>query len=159
MKRKARNPWDRQPEESAQAYAAFVLYLETPDRSLPKMLQSYPKSLDNIKKLSARWSWLERAAAYDSSIVEEARREKIRRLKKIIERKNTLGTLMMDKAEEMLHTISMSRGSFRAAADLADIGSRLVTEAFELDSGQEDEKRELTINIVSAEKNSSHEGG
>ncbi len=64
--------WERRPDESAQAYRAFLVYLHLGlDRSLQKAYRSFKGS--DTAKLPGRWrtwclqhEWVARAAAYDS---------------------------------------------------------------------------------------------
>ena len=66
--------WDRQPEESATAYRAFVSFLETgPDRTLRQTAAELGKSLSLVKRWSSRHRWRVRATAHDEAELAEAR--------------------------------------------------------------------------------------
>lgn len=59
--------WDKQSNESSKAHAAFSLYLaQGPTRTLAKVAAECTKSESLIRRWSARWSWVERAAEYDA---------------------------------------------------------------------------------------------
>jgi hypothetical protein len=60
-------PWQQQPNESIKAFQAFVTYrnLEPQERSLQRVASELAKSLPIIKRWSAAWDWLERAASWD----------------------------------------------------------------------------------------------
>jgi hypothetical protein len=66
------NPWDQQPRESAKAYAAFSAYLrmDPGDRSTAAVGQELGKSKGLIDRWSSLWNWLDRCAAFDSSVVD-----------------------------------------------------------------------------------------
>src|SRR6516225_5535833 len=73
------SPWDPWPGESAKAYAAFCLYRDLgPRRSLDAASRSYhgserqgspgkrpPRASGTIRRWAQRWSWLDRARAWD----------------------------------------------------------------------------------------------
>src|SRR5262245_12181395 len=74
-------PWERWPGESAKAYAAFCLFRDLgPGRSLDAASRSYhhpgleaqqpprrrlPRASGTIRRWAHRWSWLDRARAWD----------------------------------------------------------------------------------------------
>lgn len=61
----------RLPEESDQARAAFLAFLELDlsSRSLPALAQVLGKSLSLLKRWSARHKWQERAYPYDMALI------------------------------------------------------------------------------------------
>ncbi len=70
--------WEQQPDESAQAYEAARLYFSLgADRSQEAVSQKLAKSRQIISRWSIRWSWHDRADAYDRHLagIEQARRE------------------------------------------------------------------------------------
>lgn len=68
-------PWERQKGESAQAFAAFSLYLELgPERSITKVVQELNKSRAIIGKWSSAHHWVERARVWDNHLRQEAKR-------------------------------------------------------------------------------------
>lgn len=79
---KEKQSWERQKGESAKAYYRFKVFLELPPdkRTLENALADINKnqlesgstkevSLSSIKTMSTKWSWMERAALYDSSLI------------------------------------------------------------------------------------------
>jgi multidrug efflux pump subunit AcrA (membrane-fusion protein) len=61
-------PTERQPKETAPAYAAFRCYLELgPDRSLAKAGRALGKSKNLMEGWSTKWNWVERVAAFESA--------------------------------------------------------------------------------------------
>lgn len=61
-----KNPWERQPDESAQAYEARWIYLQMgPNRSQAAVGQKCGKSVGLMERWSKRWAWVETAKHYD----------------------------------------------------------------------------------------------
>lgn len=146
-----KKPWDKRKGESDRAYDAFSMYLEMKDRNYQKLGDLLSKTRQQIGEWARKYDWKERAAAYDSSVVEALRKDKIRRIKKIAAKMDTVGNLMVDSAIEYLEKYGVARCSCRSATEMADIGSRLVIQAIELESGEENAADQtLTINIVNA---------
>lgn len=77
-----RKPWERQPDESPKAFAAFTAY-----RSLPGDRRSLVAARDNLGEASgsgrtyeawsAEWSWVDRALAWDDELDRLAREKQI----------------------------------------------------------------------------------
>ena len=60
--------WFRQKGESRKAYEAFAVYRDLGiGRSLPKVATHLGKSLELMKRWSARHEWVDRAAAFDAN--------------------------------------------------------------------------------------------
>ncbi len=72
-------PWDQQPEETAKAYAAFCIYRDLgAGRTLEKcrvdvgeMSGKTPLSYRQYERMSARYRWSERVAAWDGAVRQE----------------------------------------------------------------------------------------
>lgn len=82
-------PWERQPNESDRAFAAFKVYAEMGPavRSFRKVAAATgsPKSRNKINAWAKDFSWVERARAYDNELMRvsvEERREAIREMNK-----------------------------------------------------------------------------
>ncbi len=64
-----KQPFDRQPGESAKAHAAAKLYFELgAQRSLEAVGQKLGKSGTLLSRWSSRWQWVARAKAYDEHL-------------------------------------------------------------------------------------------
>lgn len=69
-------PWERLPDESAPAWAAFVEYRELgPERSTEAVARKVAKSWQLIRRWCARHDWVARTAAYDSWLAELRQQE------------------------------------------------------------------------------------
>lgn len=67
-------PFEQQPEESAQAFAAFVVYRDMrADRSLEAVGQKLGKSTALMTRWSKRHHWVGRARSYDVALDARAR--------------------------------------------------------------------------------------
>ena len=69
-------PWERQPQESAEAFEAWVRYRDMkPRRSTYKVAVGLAKAGALVRRWSARWGWIDRARLYDNYLDAEVRRE------------------------------------------------------------------------------------
>jgi hypothetical protein len=73
------NPWDRREGESPPAYEAFNAYvLMGVGRSAEAVARECKKSASLFRRWSARWDWVERAAAWDRHQAEIAHKARKR---------------------------------------------------------------------------------
>lgn len=65
--------WEKQPGESAQGYAAFVLYRALPPgtRSLNLLARQTGKSLSNFHRFSQKYHWIMRVNAWDEYLARQ----------------------------------------------------------------------------------------
>ncbi len=64
-------PWQRQPAETPQDFLAFVAYLRAPAcRSIPTAAARSGRSVSALRRLSARFNWPARVAAFDARLAE-----------------------------------------------------------------------------------------
>ena len=117
-----------------------------------KVAEKLSKSLTLIKRWAVKYYWKDRAVAYDNSLIEEERKEKIKIRSKQLERQNEIGQLLLTKATEILENANVQRGTFYAAAQMAELGCKLINEAYDLSDG-ENKDSEITINIRRADSN------
>ena len=75
-----RKPWERQPGETAKAYAAFLLYRDLPaiDRSIVAAVAKQRKNggkapVRNWETWASRYNWRNRAAEHDSDLASRRR--------------------------------------------------------------------------------------
>lgn len=62
-------PFERQPRESAKAYAAFRVYLEMgPERSVRDVARKLGKSATLIGRWSSKFDWMSRVAAHGAHV-------------------------------------------------------------------------------------------
>ena len=83
-----RKPWERQPGETAKAYAAFLLYRDLPaiDRSVAAAREGHPNdtkgTLRQWKGWSMRNDWVNRAAEHDSDLASRRREHMAKELER-----------------------------------------------------------------------------
>lgn len=59
------NPWDQLKGESNRDYARFWEWLNLADRNLIRAAPLWGLKTQTVRQLSAKWTWRERAIAYD----------------------------------------------------------------------------------------------
>ena len=98
-----RKPWERQPGETAKAYAAFLLY-----RDLPAIDRSVAAARGRKKggKQWERWctihTWLDRAAEHDSDIASRRRERMAKELERAQDDTVTLARAALAKVAERI---------------------------------------------------------
>lgn len=103
---KSEKSWERQPEESAQAYEAFSLYLKMgAERSLRKVEQELNKSHALIGRWSSTWSWQKRSRDYDAELRRIEFAEAQKGIKKMQQRQIQTAMLLQKKAVEALDNL------------------------------------------------------
>lgn len=138
--------WDRQKNESDKAYSAFKVYLEMENRSLQKVSEKLSKSRQLLSRWLNKFNWKERAAAYDSSVIEEVRQRKIRQRIKDIELQDKIGKLIQSKSVEIFQNTDTKKGTFYAATQMAEVGCKLVNEAYEfIENATSNDSGDITI--------------
>jgi hypothetical protein len=173
--------WERQYGESRQAFAAFAGYRDLgSDRSVDEayrrgrgLPEDHTRATKRWRVWVARWRWLERAAAWDAHLDDEARRtqeEAVRRDAEVLaerrraqrEREVDVGDRLLRRAEEMLTlplvetTVERDTADGRVvqriaptawrvadAARLADVGARLKRQALDMHGPASETAREL----------------
>jgi len=78
-------PWDRQPNETAKAYEAFLVYreLELNKRSIELVCKRLKKSNPLIHRWSKKYNWHERIREYDSHVSSELDKQYITKAKEV----------------------------------------------------------------------------
>ena len=146
------NVWDRLAGESDKAYSAFRAYLEMPERSLTKLARKLNRNgRGQLGNWSAKFNWVERAAAYDSSIVEDERKTKSKLRSEELKLQHELGMLMAQKALEGLKVLEVKRASPYALVQMADAACKILNTVTELESAVEDADKKLEIVIKKAD--------
>lgn len=148
--------WDRWEGESDEAYEAFQAYLNMgTGRTLERVNQEYTKSIPLLKRWSSAYKWQERIAAYDSSIVEEARDQAIKETKRMVKRHINIAMKMQTKALEAMSNLTPQdmkvtdiRDFIKLATDL-ERQNRLIIDDEENDEGL---KENMTVRIYLPEK-------
>lgn len=95
-----RHPFDRHPDETPPAWAAFQTYLQQgPGRSVTKVAEECHKNRSLIGRWSARHHWQRRADAWDAHLTTEYRAE-------VIAAQRTLAHRHLDLSHKALAAVS-----------------------------------------------------
>jgi len=80
-------PWEKQPGETAKAFAAFVAFknIEPAFRSQVRVASDLGKSRQQIQRWASEWDWDERASAYDEEQEDKLLASRIEQKKKMDE--------------------------------------------------------------------------
>lgn len=119
-------PWERQEKESDKAFEAFVKYRDMGlDRSTTKVAKELAKSEQLIRRWSATYDWVKRAAAWDNEVdkdVQKAQRQEIAEMRK---RHATLASAMLVKAAKALQAIPEDEIKASDISRMVDVASKL----------------------------------
>jgi hypothetical protein len=128
-----REPWEKQPHESRQAYANYVVYRDLgPRRSLAKAAPDTGKSLATITDQSKKYRWVERCDAYDVYMEERYREARESELMAAERREAQLGTTMtvlaarriMGSQQHGIPALNPAEWDAATAAKMAEVGIR-----------------------------------
>ena len=97
-------PWNRQKDESEQAYAAFLIYRDMgANRSTEKVRQECGKNKRLIERWSSRWKRVERCRAWDNQLPEAADAQAVKRVRAMSTRHTKTALKMQVEAVEALN--------------------------------------------------------
>lgn len=138
-------PWERLPEESIRAYAAFKRYLDLgAQRSLSKLSQSYEddakqsvrdgkpkiakqltKSVPLLKRWSGQHRWIERMEAWEADQDREWAKERRRSLREANRRHTTLAKSMTAKIASRLMALRINELTPQDLARWLDVAVKI----------------------------------
>jgi len=122
-----KQPWERLDNESSKAYRAFCVYRDLgPDRSIDKAMAAVgQKNRRTWGEWCSKYNWVERAAAYDSYLEAEKRKEKEREILDMARRHATLAMAFQEKVAKALQMIDPSDLSPRDLARWLEVATTL----------------------------------
>ena len=119
------NLWERQPSETAKAFAAFGLYLDIPplDRSVRSAVELFRKqggktTERNWETWASRYNWRNRAAEHDSDLASRRRERMAKKLEQAQDEAFVLIRATLDKVKERIEGMDpeeLSAGQIPAA--------------------------------------------
>jgi len=123
-------PGERLDGESSVNYEAFAIYRDMGrERSLNKVSEKLAKSDTLIKRWSAKFDWVKRAAAWDDEqdriSREIAQREQEKEIKNMRKRHSELAKKMLDTAEAALEAFDIDEIKPADVSRMVDIASKL----------------------------------
>lgn len=124
-------PWERQPKESEPAFEAFAAYRDLgTERSLTMVARRLAKSRPLISRWSARWHWVDRAAAWDRELDRRTLDQRTKDVRTMRERHAQLATSILTKvAQRLLGDPANNVAALDAGALTADQVARLAETA------------------------------
>lgn len=119
-------PWERQPEETSKAYAAFCAYRDLgPERSLAKAGEVLGKNPGGLEEWSSKNEWVKRSAAWDDEQDRIARQAQLKEIAKMRERHAKLASDMLVKAAAALEKLPEDEIKAADVSRMVDVASKL----------------------------------
>ena len=119
-------PWERQYNESPQAFEAFAQYRDMgASRSLAKVSRVVCKSKALMERWSTEHDWVKRVAAWDAEKDRVARETQINDIIEMRQRHAAIAKKMMDTADNALDNIKPNEVTTNEIARLVEIASKL----------------------------------
>lgn len=141
-------PWERQPSETPEAWQGFEVYRDHKGkRSLAAVGQELGKSTALIERWSARWSWVDRAAAWDEEEDRQWTRERLRQRRVAARRHLEAAGLLIDKGLARLATLDVNTLTPRQLLEFAKTGMEIEARIYGLYMTAADEQRPVQIVI------------
>lgn len=121
-----KSAWDRQPQESHKAFAAFIIYRNLAgDRTYQEVAQMLRCSGSNIRRWAAKWAWNFRAREWDIYQDQKAQEAQIRERVRMAERQAQTGMTMQSIA-------AAEMGRLRSSLEASEPGKRRELSASEI---------------------------
>ena len=122
-------PWERQPDESARAFEAFVFYRDTHPRSLRSVSETLDKSKSLIEGWSSAHGWVKRCAQWDAELDRVSQSTQIDEIKDMKRRQINMAVEIQKIACEAFKLLRENLSAKTISADnavrMADIGAKL----------------------------------
>ena len=160
-------PWERQNGESAQAFAAFLVYLNLgAERSHQTVSQQCGKSISLIGRWSRAYGWVERCRAWDNHIQYEAKKAAITEVRNMTKRHVTMAQQIQNAAMRALKELGsdmVNPKNFAAIVKLAtelerqNLEAQVTAASEEISSTQDDGPSTLADAINEAWRRRSEE--
>lgn len=134
MKKGTDKPWEQQTGESGPAFEAFSTYRDLgPGRTVSAVAEKLRKSDSLLRRWKTKWEWRQRAAAYDASIAEQARRKAIKDHRDMENRHIGLAMQLQKKALEALNLLEPEEMSAKDIKEFVKLSTELerLTRTFE----------------------------
>ena len=120
-------PWGRLPEETSEAFEAFVAYRDMgAKRSVEKLMKlygsadpSFGKSRRNFEAYSTKYAWVERVAAWEAFLDSERRRAILTKVEEMSHRHAAIAQAMQGKVIERMQTIKPEDLTIQTISDMA----------------------------------------
>lgn len=126
MKKGTDKPWEQQPGESGPAFEAFSIYRDLGNgRTVSAVVEKLQKSDSLLRRWKIKWEWQRRAAAWDASIAEQARRKAIKDHRDMENRHIGLAMQLQKKALEALNLLEPEQMSPKDIKEFVKLSTEL----------------------------------
>lgn len=144
--------WERQENESPQAYEAFVTYRDLGvGRTFTAVAEKLQKSFTLIRRWKDNWDWENRVAAWDRDVADKALKQVAEDYAKMLELQIGLGKLMQAKGAKGLQGMDFEEVPMKylpSVVNLINSGVKTERTARNIKFQRESTDNELIINIV-----------
>lgn len=138
-------PWERQDDESDEAFEAFQIYRDMGvGRSMAAVRKELGKSQSLMERWSSKYSWVDRAKAWEREQDRILRLQQIEDIKKMRKRHADLAVEMLEKALEGLRLLTPDELNAVSIGRIVEVASRLeqksrgdTTDAVEMRESEE----------------------
>jgi hypothetical protein len=148
-------PWDRQTDESPEAFEAFATYRDLGAfRSITAVVQKWHKSRSLIGRWSAAHGWVQRVDAWDAWNDQEFRKEREDERRRVLASSLELGSKMRQAALDSLSALLDSGATLPVALVpvFAEKGSKLARQALGLDTpwdaGEQEAQNRMAMQAI-----------
>lgn len=130
--KRTEQPWERQKGESAQAFEAFLTYLQMgPERSIRSVSQKLAKSKTIIDRWSRNNHWVERCRAWDNCLQQEARKAAVSEVRQMNKRHVTMAQEIQKAAMQALKEMGSDMVNPKNFAAIVKLGTELERQSLE----------------------------
>lgn len=130
--KKTDQSWERQKGESAQAFEAFLTYLELgPERSLHAVGQRLGKSRGLMERWSSANHWVERCRAWDNHLQQEARRAAVAQVRQMNKRHANMALQIQEAAMKALKELGCNMVNPKNFAAIVKLSTELERQSLE----------------------------
>lgn len=118
--------WERQEDESAQAFQGFATYRDMgAERSLAKVARKLGKSKALMERWSTRWQWKVRVDAWDDELDRQSRQALAKGITKMRKNHVTIAKAMLSKAFKALQNIPIDEMTSKDVSTMVDVATKL----------------------------------
>ncbi len=144
--------WERQENESPQAYEAFVTYRDLGvGRTFTAVAEKLQKSFTLIRRWKDNWDWENRVAAWDRDVADKALKQVAEDYAKMLELQIGLGKLMQAKGAKGLQGMDFDEVPLKylpSVVNLINSGVKTERSARNIKFQRANTDNELVINII-----------